>query len=200
MPHAESSNPSDRTRDEQPAVRTTIVGSRPPGPDKAVGDIPRGIEVLVKKASVDRAFRAKLLAERASAAGDIGLELTGAEAAMLKAIPQAQLTAIINRTQVAPESLGAFLGKAAAAMLLALGLSVSGCDDPERNTAGDRPDYPPSARQSQRDGRAKEPTDPINSDHIKKVATSQPSPTDGIRPDRPPNPSRGISPDRPSKK
>ncbi len=192
MPHAESSNPSDRTRDEQPAVRTTIVGSRPPGPDKAVGDIPRGIEVLVKKASVDSAFRAKLLTERASAAGEIGLELTGAEAAMLKAIPQAQLTAIINRTQVAPESLGAFLGKAAAAMLLALGLSVSGCDDQEhRPTKGIQPDTP-SARQSQRDAGAREPTD-----HIKKVATTQSSmPTTGIRPQRPP-PSRGIRPHRP---
>ncbi len=75
MPHAESSNSSDRTRAEQPAVRTTIVGSRPPGPGKGIGEIPRGIEVLVKKASVDRVFRAKLLTERASAAGDIGLEL-----------------------------------------------------------------------------------------------------------------------------
>ena len=34
---------------EQEAVRTTIVGGRPPGSGKSVGNIPRGIEVLVKK-------------------------------------------------------------------------------------------------------------------------------------------------------
>jgi|GEM_PF-1218437 len=37
---------------EQPAVRTTIVGERPPGPGKGVGSVPRGIKVLVKKAAV----------------------------------------------------------------------------------------------------------------------------------------------------
>jgi hypothetical protein len=37
---------------EQPAIRTTIVGWRPPGPGKDVGSVPRGIEVLVKKAAV----------------------------------------------------------------------------------------------------------------------------------------------------
>jgi hypothetical protein len=36
---------------------------------KVLGDIPRGIEVLVKKAAVDAAFREVLLRERAAAAG-----------------------------------------------------------------------------------------------------------------------------------
>jgi len=38
---------------EQEAVRTTIVGGRPPGSGQPVGRIPRGIEVLLKKAAVD---------------------------------------------------------------------------------------------------------------------------------------------------
>lgn len=38
---------------EQEAVRTAIVGGRPPGSGTRVGAIPRGVEVLVKKASVD---------------------------------------------------------------------------------------------------------------------------------------------------
>jgi len=37
---------------EQPAVRTTIVGGRPPGSGKGIGSVPRGIEVLVKKTAV----------------------------------------------------------------------------------------------------------------------------------------------------
>ena len=53
---------------EQEAVNTTIVGGRPPGCGKPVGEIPRGIEILVKKASVDEAFKELLLARRAEAA------------------------------------------------------------------------------------------------------------------------------------
>ncbi|MCE5276433.1 MAG: hypothetical protein ABFD92_19060 [Planctomycetaceae bacterium] len=113
---------------EQPAVRTTIVGGRPPGAGKGIGAIPRGIEVLVKKASVDPAFRKRLLEARAAAAGDIGLKLTETEAAMLAIIPQPQLEAIINNTRVDPSNIAAFLGKAAAAMLLALGITAGGCD------------------------------------------------------------------------
>src|SRR5512140_2192715 len=85
---------------EMPAVRTTIVGGRPPGCGKPLGDIPRGIAVLVKKASVDPTFRAPLLAQRAKAAGEIGLLLTPEETLMLNHVPAAQLEAIIARTSV----------------------------------------------------------------------------------------------------
>jgi hypothetical protein len=115
---------------EMPAVKTTIVGGRPPGCGKMLGDIPRGIEVLVKKASVDPAFRALLLARRSAAAGEIGLLLAPAEAMMLDHVPQAQLEAIINRTKVDPSRRNAFLSKAAGVMLAALGASaVVSCDD-----------------------------------------------------------------------
>ena len=46
---------------EMDAVKTTIVGGRPPGSGKSLPSIPRGIEVLVKKASVDKDFRKLLL-------------------------------------------------------------------------------------------------------------------------------------------
>ena len=46
---------------EDGPVRTTIVGARPPGQGRARGNIPRGIEVLVKKASIDPDFHALLL-------------------------------------------------------------------------------------------------------------------------------------------
>ena len=53
--------------DEQDAVRTTIVGGRPPGSGKPLGPIPRGLEVLVKKAAVDAEFRQLLLERELSA-------------------------------------------------------------------------------------------------------------------------------------
>lgn len=83
--------------------------------------IPLGVEVLVKKAAVDPAFRALLLERRAEAAAEIALGLQPAEAAMLAAVPRAQLEAIIDQTTVPQEHRRAFLGKAAAAMLAALG-------------------------------------------------------------------------------
>ena len=49
---------------EQRAVRTTIVGGRPPGSGQPIGDIPRGIEILLKKAAVDPAFQELLLRQR----------------------------------------------------------------------------------------------------------------------------------------
>jgi hypothetical protein len=100
---------------------------------------PRGVEVLIKKAAVDGAFRERLLAERAGAADLIGLTLTPAEAALLAAIPAKQLAATIARTTVAPALKPAFAAYAAAAMVAALG--VTSCC-PNR-LGGARPDLPP---------------------------------------------------------
>ena len=112
--------PGERRPAEQEAVRTTSVGGRPPGSGKAIGNIPRGVEVLVKKASVDPEFRELLLEKRAEAAKEIDLELEPAEAMMLKAVPREQLEAIINRTTVEPKNRRTFLGCTGWAMLAAL--------------------------------------------------------------------------------
>jgi hypothetical protein len=90
-------------------------------------DTPRGLEVLLKKASVDAEFRALLLESRSRACTAISLELDPAEATMLDTMPTAQLDAIIQRTRVRPEDRRVFLGKAASVMLAALGAGVSGC-------------------------------------------------------------------------
>lgn len=112
--------------------------------------LPRGLEVLIKKAAVDRDFCALLLARRAGAAQEIGLELTPAETAMLSLIPREQLAQTIERTEVPEHSRRAFLGKAAAAMLAALGMGglATGCSS--SLAKGIRPDmiyreddYPP---------------------------------------------------------
>jgi hypothetical protein len=155
----------------------TIVGGRPPGSGQGIGAIPRGIEVLVRKAAVDAEFRAALLDERAAAAAQIGLTLEPAEASMLQGVPQAQLEAVIGRTRVPQEQRRAFLGNVAAAMLAALGVTTTGCGpEPPPAPAGIAPDVPP-------------PTEGIRPD--------MPPPT-GIAPDVPPP--RGIRPDMPPEK
>jgi len=120
---------STRKPPEREAVRTTIVGARPPGSGKSPSKIPRGIEVLVKKASVDAKFRELLMQKRAEASREIGLKLEPAEQAILNGVPAGQLEAIIARTKVSRKSRAVFLGKAAAVMLAALGTATvaTGC-------------------------------------------------------------------------
>ncbi len=158
------------------------------------GGIPRGIEVLVKKASVDDAFRALLLEKRAEAAAEIGLELDPAEAAMLNGIPAEQLEAIIARTRVRPAQRKVFLGRTATVMLAALGVMVaSGCDEPGDYTAGERPDRPEDHRSASEV--APRPTSqgirphdprPAREASEERPAAPWPGPSDGIRPDGPP--------------
>jgi hypothetical protein len=179
---------------EQPAVRTTIVGGRPPGSGQGIGEIPRGIEVLVKKAAVDSEFKNHLLSRRADAAKEIGLPLSEAERMMLAAVPREQLEAIIGSTTVSPLHRAAFLGSAAALMLAALG--VVSCGD-RMAPGGSRPVQPtPPDKGTQAD--TKDTATPAD---IKTTATS---PSDnivkGIRPDVPQGldeTTRGIRPDQP---
>ena len=162
--------------EEYEAVCTTIVGGRPPGSGQPVGAIPRGIELLIKKAAIDADFRKYLLEHRAKAANEIGLTLDPAEALMLAAVPQVQLEAIINRTTVPQEHRRVFLGKAAAAMLAAMGLSTAGCNQGSPSPAGDRPDDPPEIPNEDAVTRGIRPDEP----------PERLEPTDGIRPDMPP--------------
>jgi hypothetical protein len=135
---------------EAEVVRTTIVGGRPPGGGANGGDVPRGVEVLIKKAAVDPTFKKMLLQKRAEAAEAIALKLEPAEAAMLEAVPAKQLAAIVANTKVSPSLRPAFLGYAAGVMLAALA-ATTGCgdagtgpDDPGA-TRGIQPDFPATA-------------------------------------------------------
>ncbi len=105
---------------EQDAVFTTIVGGRPPGSGTKVGAIPRGIEVLIKKASVDPEFRRLLLEKRGEAAKEIELELTEVERNTLSSIPAEQLEKIIDNTKVRPEHRAIFMGNVGKLMLAAV--------------------------------------------------------------------------------
>ncbi len=161
--------------EEQDAVNTTIVGGRPPGCGKPVGPIPRGIEVLVKKAAVDPEFRQLLIETRCDAAKEIDLELESAEAMMLKAVPESQLNRIVDSTIVPPEQRSAFMGKVAAAMLVAISATmIASCGPAE--TKGIAPDRPKQVQ----------PTDGIRPDRPEQDGQKQDEPKSlGIRPDRP---------------
>lgn len=103
--------------------------------------IPLGVEVLVKKASVDPKFRQILLEKRGEAAGEIGLELTEAERKMLSSIQVEQLEKIIDNTKVKPEHRSIFRGKAVKLMLgAAAGLAVVSMLSVTTCTAGISPD------------------------------------------------------------
>ncbi|MBA7572772.1 hypothetical protein ES708_14558 [subsurface metagenome] len=203
---------------EMAAVRTTIVGGRPPGSGKNLPSIPRGIEVLVKKASVDRDFRELLLRKRDQAAEEIGLELDQLEKNILRSVPEEQLKAIINSVKVSKKHRMAFLGKVAAVMLAALGVvALAGCgDEPVPVIEGERPDRPVPKERNVNEDQDKTSGDG-SSGSGEKARPYSPA-TDGIRPDRPPQKapeeekeadeevekkipnSRGISPDHPPQK
>lgn len=143
--------------------------------------IPRGIEVLVKKASVDAEFCERLLDQRGDAAAEIGLELDPVEREMLRAISRQQLVQLIQRTIVPVEQRRVFLGRAAAAMLAVLGVTLIG----STCTLGIQPDRVETfGIQPERPSRSPSPTPP------QPPATNQAMPepvpvAQGIRPDRP---------------
>ena len=131
----ETRDPSGQMK--QDPVSLTIVGGRPSEEKAKSRGSPRGLEVLLKKASVDGEFRPLLLEQRSRASEAIALELDPAEAAMLNHMPTEQLEAIIRQTRVREEDRRVFLGKAASVMLAALGAGVSGFSGCSK---GNRPD------------------------------------------------------------
>lgn len=86
-----------------------------------ISKVPRGIEVLVKKASVDPKFRELLLADPQAAARSIELSLTQFEQEMLGTVSQSQLLAIIKATVVPESQRRVFIEATAATMILAIG-------------------------------------------------------------------------------
>jgi len=205
----------DSQHDRTGETRRTIVGGRPRSRSQGRGNIPRGIEVLIKKASLDPAFRQLLLERRAEAARDLALDLAPAERAILEAVPEVQLKRMIENTRVPDVQRRAFLGQLGVAMLATL---AAGCtpptdqveDEPTERVIivekGIRPDE--KARQVMEQQTREAAT-------LQSASTATPSPTPDDTPTTPPaandiqlNPegihtatprevSRGIRPDRP---
>jgi hypothetical protein len=87
--------------------------------------IPRNLEVLIKKASVDPEFRRLLLDKRAESAREIDLDLSPAEATLLAGIPRDQLEKIIQNTKVPPEQRDVFSGSLGKIMLATVVATVA---------------------------------------------------------------------------
>jgi len=127
---------------EEPAVNAESTQVDPVPATPVISKIPRGLEVLVKKASVDPKFRALLLADPSAAARSIDLALTPNEEAMLGAVTREQMTAIIDATVVPESHRRTFLGTASAAMLLAIGGLTGFAFLGAEASRGSRPDHP----------------------------------------------------------
>ena len=123
----------------------TIVGPRPAEGSGGKVSIPQGLERLLTLAGISAEWRERVLADPLAAAGEAGIELSGSEAAILKATPRPALEQMCD--SFGRRHGGVSLGKAAAglaaAALLATGLS--GCGDRMPPAGGARPDVPPPA-------------------------------------------------------
>ncbi len=149
----------------------TIVGGRPLEKGRQLSGIPRGIEVLVKKASVDPEFRELLLEHRTRAAEEIGLGLSPAERTMLDAVPKSQIERIIENTSVPDEHRRVFLGKIGTAMVGLLGIGLVSC------STGIRPDLP--VPHGTRPEMPREPQPPAQKEPVRKpVNTARVKPKD----------------------
>ncbi|MBU1109909.1 MAG: hypothetical protein KKB51_24725 [Candidatus Riflebacteria bacterium] len=97
----------------------TIVGGRPQAPRNMRNDIPRGLEILVKRASIDSKFKAELLEKREKIADELQIPLDVSEKAMLAGVPADHLEKMIKATEVPPAQ-RSILSKGTAAAMLAL--------------------------------------------------------------------------------
>jgi hypothetical protein len=89
---------------ERPAVRTTIVGGRPPGSGKEIGPVPTGIDNVIQTAAKDMAFASMLLGEemtRKDAIARMGLTVSEVELKMLESVDREQLRTIIRAARAA---------------------------------------------------------------------------------------------------
>jgi len=105
--------------------------------------IPTGLQRLLRIAAADAQFRAELLARRSNLAAPASTALTTNERAILDAIPEPQLAAMIAGLPAVPTDRRDFLLQAAAATLLVL--AGSGCpkepvpDDLDAASPGHKP-------------------------------------------------------------
>lgn len=172
--------------------------------DRETAPVPTGIQRLLHLASADEAFRRELLARRVAAADAAGVELTRTEAAILRAVPEAQLAGTIDGLPVPPPDRRAFLARAAAAAVLALagGVLATGCGE-------ERPAAPAGNAAAAADAAPPPPPPPppppdaaVDGGSVAAPPPAQPQPTRGIRPDVPQRPirnrpSKGHRPDKP---
>jgi len=125
-----------RDRDEAPSPRRTVVGGRPPEGGIGITSLPEGIQLLLTAGSRDDEFRVCFLEDPLLAARRAGVSLTDTERSILRAVPGAQLTAMIDGLAVSNPQRRRFLQSAAtAALTVFAGTALAACgestDEPE---------------------------------------------------------------------
>lgn len=105
---------------ENPRQGHTIVGGRPQAVKERRTDIPRGLELVVKKAAVDTGFREELLLKREKLIDELGIPLDPSEKTMLACVPLDHLEKMIAATTVPPAQRKTLAGASAAAMIAIL--------------------------------------------------------------------------------
>jgi hypothetical protein len=111
-------------------VSKTIVGGRPRRRKTYRMNIPAGIEKILYVASVDPAFRAKLLEDRAGTIASRRIRLTPSEHAVLESVPAATLGHMIDQIRPKMHGKRRFMrAVAVAAVTLATGTAGVACDN-----------------------------------------------------------------------
>jgi len=127
----------------------TIVGGRS-ADNRPMGNSPRGMEILLKKASVDREFAKVLQQSPEEAARLISLDLQDSERRILLNTPRSTLETMIRSTTVKRHQLSAFRTMSASLMLAAIvvmGSTGCDCDNSGQQTLGTSAyDVPTSAQ------------------------------------------------------
>jgi len=113
-------------------------------------DIPRGLEILVKRAAIDTSFRAELLKKREKIAEELKIPLDASEIAMLACIPSEHLEKMIQATEVPPAQ-HKLLAKGTAAAMLALLAQLTFAPVPGRAEAPPKINLRPATSRSEND-------------------------------------------------
>jgi len=94
--------------------------------------VPVGIEKILYHAAGDEPFRRALLTDREGAVASMGMALRESERAVLRAVPDEALAAMIDRVVVKNPKRRRFMNAVAAAVTsLAAGTASVGCDEVE---------------------------------------------------------------------
>jgi len=111
-------------------VSKTIVGGRPRRRRTYRMNIPAGIEKILYVASIDPAFRARLLEDRAGTLASRRIRLTPSESAVLESVPSAMLGHMIDQIRPKMHGKRRFMrAVAVAAVTLATGTAGMACED-----------------------------------------------------------------------
>ncbi len=182
---------------QMPSPRTTIVGGRPPEQEGGLPPVPTGIQRLLRLASVDPEFRQELVERRGELAAAAEIPLTPSEAAILAAIPAAQLDEMAVKLPPPPAPRRAFLRRTAATAVVLLGGAAlaegaAGCRKPTSDP------NPPGTQEADGDGGPADPPKRPDNREMESEGGASPHPpppraekreiqeTGGAAPDLPP--------------